>query len=123
MTKEKTLLILGIIVIALPNMGVPNLVEKIISLVIGFLVIILVYALHFEKKKKIRTEIQVKLPEQDVVKEKVKRAVRAKTEKNSVISPIKISQGENLTGFTYISHPSRKTTIVGQGKSMTHEKS
>ena len=61
-------------------MGVPNLVEKIISLVIGFLVIILVYALHFEKRKK-RTEIQVKLPEQEMVKEKVKRTVRAKTEK------------------------------------------
>ena len=85
MTKEKSLLILGIIVIALPNLGFPNGLEKIIFAVLGVLVIIAAYAMHFEKNKKTKT----------------KKSVSQSVEDNSVVVA-KTPTKEEITGFTYI---------------------
>lgn len=101
MTKEKTLLIIGILIIALPNFGFPNLVEKIVSIFFGLLIISLAYAIHFEKNKKIKTITKtVKVKEVRKQKEPKKEIIQTETEDVVLVeSPLK---KEEITGFTFI---------------------
>jgi uncharacterized membrane protein YfcA len=52
MFKEKFLLIVGVLVVALPNFGFSNLAEKIIALVLGLIVIFFAYGMYFRKTRK-----------------------------------------------------------------------
>lgn len=85
MTKEKTLLILGIIIIVLPHLGFPNGLEKIIFAALGAFIIILAYSVHFKKEKK------------------VKRTPRTATSiQQQTPAPTQTLDKEEITGFTYI---------------------
>ncbi len=53
MTREKTLFIIAILVMVLPHLGFPNLVERISLLILGLIIMIFAYTLYFDRKKKV----------------------------------------------------------------------
>lgn len=92
MHKEKTLLISGIVIIALPHLGFPNLTEKIIFLILGLGVIAIAYAYFFHKTKK-----PVKAPR--TPKQKASTVVAAE---DVVVETPRPQTKEEITGFTFI---------------------
>lgn len=52
MSREKSLFIIAILIIILPHLGFPNLVERISLLVLGLIIVGFAYGLYFEKRKK-----------------------------------------------------------------------
>lgn len=89
MTREKFLFILGIIVIALPNLGFPNFTEKIIFLVLGLGIIIIAYGYYFAKTKKVAKPVRVSKPKSVATLEEPVANPRPQTK-------------EEMTGFTFI---------------------
>jgi hypothetical protein len=53
MSREKTLFIIAILVMVLPHLGFPNLVERISLLILGLIIMIFAYSLYFDRKKKV----------------------------------------------------------------------
>ena len=54
MSREKTLFIIAILIMVLPHLGFPNLVERITLLIFGLIILIFAYSLYFDKKKKVK---------------------------------------------------------------------
>lgn len=117
MTKEKALLVFGIIIIAIPNLGFPNIAEKIILTFFGVLVIIIAYGIHFEKNKSIKKQEFVRpIKEKDVVsfrQTKEFNQVQSKEESinEDVIVEKNIFPKEEITGFKYVNRQTKKPEI------------
>jgi len=93
MTKEKFILILGVIVAVLPNLGFSNDVEKIVAAVIGLLIIVIAYGIHFDKKRNSKKDTVL----QD------RREVFEKMKEEDGSSDVKVvKKKEELTGFSYV---------------------
>ncbi len=89
MSREKLLFVLGIVVIALPNLGFPNLTEKIIFLVLGLGIIIIAYGYYFSKPKRVVKSI---------------RTAKSKSVQATEELPVNPTPQtkEEITGFTFI---------------------
>lgn len=91
MSKEKILFVIGVLTIAVPNLGFPNLIEKIIFVFLGALVIIVAYGLRFDRNKTKKIMKKEKIP-----------VARATEIQNDDVEIIKNSSKEEITGFSYV---------------------
>ncbi len=87
MFKEKFLLIIGILTMALPNLGFSNFIEKIIFAIFGLIIIFFAYGMYFKKTKKVPVK-RVR----NIIKEKPIVSEAGTTE----------FKKEEVTGFSYV---------------------
>lgn len=101
MSKERSLLILGLVIMAFPNLGFPNSVEKIFAAILGLLVILVGYRIYFERSSK--KQALTHKPKFESQTPKIDRTVDLRP------SNKKFEQKEEITGFTYVNGPSSAT--------------
>lgn len=110
MSKEKFLFILGILVIALPHLGFPNGLEKIIFAVFGITTVLISYAFFF-RSKNIAPERAIKKTRQPSVRKPRTTIAPAITpeeeEKTESVQETATQQSEENTGFTFVKRNDR----------------
>lgn len=108
MSKEKILFILGILVIALPHLGFPSGLEKIIFAVFGIIIILISYAFFF-RSKNITPERAVKKTRQPSVRKprSTVAPMAIPEEKTETVQEADIQQPEENTGFTFVKRNDR----------------
>ncbi len=111
MSKEKILFILGILVIALPHLGFPNGLEKIIFAVFGITIVLISYAFFF-RSKNIAPERAIKKTRQPSVRKPRTTIAPAitpeeKEEKTESVQETATQQPEENTGFTFVKRNDR----------------
>ncbi len=70
MSRPTSLFIIAILVMVIPHLGLTNMMEQIILLVIGLIILIFAYALYFEKKRHETIHHSPVAPIKEVVKER-----------------------------------------------------